>query len=43
MKEWVHFLCVDNENKGKYAFRKGLRQLFEEFDKDNRLLFCIGI
>eukprot|EP00828_Plagiopyla_frontata_P037960 TRINITY_DN4980_c0_g1_i4.p5 TRINITY_DN4980_c0_g1~~TRINITY_DN4980_c0_g1_i4.p5 ORF type:complete len:101 (-),score=32.11 TRINITY_DN4980_c0_g1_i4:24-326(-) len=31
----MHFLCVDNENKGKYQFRQNLRQLFEEFDKDN--------
>ena len=38
MKEWMHFLCVDNENKGKYNFRKNLRVLFEEFDKDNRFL-----
>ena len=38
MKEWMHFLCVDNENKVKYNFRKNLRVLFEEFDKDNRFL-----
>lgn len=34
-KEWIEYLCMNQENLQKSAFRANLKVLFNEFDSDN--------